>query len=319
MGMKTQQRSRVVERQPTYWCLLNKAHWEYEDECRALEAGSSPSLSVEPLKLRASTSVSVGVAEAFGVVDPILIQRAGTASLCLDHFAHAIDDASDGLQGDAAIEQTHVGTLMLARAVRRYSTIDSTAAFWESWQRYMDEASAAERVLRSRRGSVTEYSPDDLALLGKKSALIKTNAALFAAHSGQWSRLRGVESALELGAIGIQLIDDLFDWREDLEVRDYTYPLSLALRTVSQSRSAAIDKVLDEGDIVDEVVKLSRTYLERSACQFAAVGAAWLASLLLTVTNDLGSYLEEVAAPGRHPQINRQKLLRKYIRPQLGH
>jgi len=258
------------------------------------------------------------LAEPFGIRDWHLVEEATFASLCLDVFAHAIDDIADESEGDRIV-LAHVGSLLLARAAQGYARlVGGDQAFWACWERYLREASEAERFLHQHRYSFEQIS---LEMLGQKSSLINTSVALYATLTGRWNLCEPLEHGLMAVATGIQLIDDLLDWEEDITSGVDTYPLTLAAQRCEGGGS--VRDSINSNSVFAEVVDLARTKMEEGQVHFRDVEATRMVSFVSSLIAKLVAVRKQVAhslAPDAGTGENRRiEQLRWIMGRRLGH
>jgi radical SAM protein with 4Fe4S-binding SPASM domain len=113
--------------------------------------------------------------------------------------------------------------------VHGYQNIfSSTHPFWiffESyWQDYL-QALAWEWV--QHHGCVSPYTLEDFAWLGRKFSPVKICCTGMAMLANRDDEIPHLEAAIDHCQRGYQILDDLKDWKEDLEKGNYTYPLTL--------------------------------------------------------------------------------------------
>jgi hypothetical protein len=271
---------------------------------------------------RASAYVPVLLADLFGVQDESLIKRATIAHLCFDYFSHTIDDLTD-VPGQYRIQKMHVASLVFSHGVAILGAFPSiNGAFWSHWQRYLTEASEAERLLWKHKGTLTSYSDSDFILLGKKSALINVSAALFASLTGNWQVLSEVERGLLSIAIAVQIMDDLLDWKEDLTNRVYTYPLCLAAERSGLLSEEHIQVGLTSEAVFNRILNCSREHLASGRSQFEVLNGGlmigFVADLQLSIDRLFAAFKEAQKHPAEFDDFL-TKRMRRTIDPRLSH
>jgi hypothetical protein len=231
-----------------------------------------------------SAYVPIYLGEAFDIGDPTVLCGAGVANFCFDDYAQMIDDATD-MDRDTSGIITHASTLLLLKGLSIFLNLGSNPiVLYEKWKSYMEEASAGERYLWRHHGTITSYDESDFKKMGERGALAKVSAALFADLAGNKTLLETLEEAIEANSTGIQILDDLVDWREDLRSKIYTLPLVLAhdrlgARILTSSREAVIGEALFYEGIGEDVLSLARKYFARARELFERVCALSLVDL----------------------------------------
>jgi hypothetical protein len=259
---------------------------------------------------RGPARVASLVAEPFGVKDWGLIEEATFASLCLDVFSHAVDDIADDPDSDNIL-LAHVGSLLLAKAAQVYAQlVAGDKRFWGCWERYLEQASEAERCLRQHRvDRLSSFEPTSFVMLGQKSALINMSAALYASLTEGWDLLEPLEQGLMAVATGIQLIDDLIDWEQDAMSGTYTYPLVLATQRWNEGR--LLQDSISFDSVFVEILDLARMKMEEGKVYCKGVGAYRMVSFV----DSLIGRLEDAKKLGECSP----EQLRWIMGPRLGH
>ncbi len=282
---------------------------------------SCSKLLLPALSLRASAYAAPLLAEPFGFTDWHLVQEVTFGSLCLDSFTHLVDDATDIPEGHSVLLH-HVGSLLLAKGAQVYGELITRGdGFWKYWEDYFREASEAERFLWGRRGRIVPFGPTDFVMLGQKSALIKLSAAFYASVTGKWGILAPIQMALRDVSTGVQLIDDLFDWKEDERASAYTYPLALARKQCRAGQSVA--EAINSDAVVPEVLRSAEFYLQRGRRCLQNVGAVEMGryiNMLIHEIREARVYVQDKPKPIDNDFgdfIHRR--LRRMISPRLGH
>lgn len=267
---------------------------------------------------RASAYAAAMLAEPFGVDCEEVVSAAIVAGLFLDLFSHVVDDATDAPAVDGEVSGMHLASFALAEAIARLTKICPDSDFKMRMRRYMIEASKAERFFLAHRRFYGPFTEMDFKMMGRKSSLIKTNAALFASLGGRSEELKIAEIGLEAASIGIQLIDDLMDWKEDFSVGTRTYPISIALELLAGSLDGIAD-VVESCAVVRNVVGLSIRYLRSAAKTFESIQANMLVGLLRDLEENLESILGLVEGPLPSVPSSVFPMLRTFLSPEMSH
>jgi hypothetical protein len=139
------------------------------------------------------------------------------ASVVADHL---VDDQVEG-RGEAVLLEH---ALSQGAVVRFRDIMGPDADFWSGFDRLCArhlEALAKEVELQKRRGAVAETSLEAMAA-GKVAPIVVTVAAL-ARRAGRETVLPALEESLGKIAAASQLLDDVNDWRQDLDHRHWTH------------------------------------------------------------------------------------------------
>lgn len=167
------------------------------------------------------------VSDVFPEASVEQIHAVSTANVFLYHYYTLKDDALD-IEGAVSTSELLKADAIFAEGLRILAGAGVTGeAFYSDLSRYIVEALKAECSLEQHKDQTIPYRDYDLRLMGQKAALVKVSASALATLADRRERLHDVELGLQAMAIGIQLLDDLKDWREDLQGGRYTYPLWL--------------------------------------------------------------------------------------------
>lgn len=244
-----------------------------------------PSLTGKSKELRpksAAETYARSVAEAFapmfGVTGPALEQACAVVAAC-DAFCRAVDYVTDAPRSEIGV--LHDGALSLIHGVRIASALGTEPArFFERLEAYMHQASAAERALWRHKGRQLAFTSEDLANLGRKNAIMKAAPAALAAVSGRWALLPIAEQALDDLCIGVQLVDDLLDWEEDLLSESFTLPLLQAVGRTESCAPRDVERAIFEGGVADELLGLVERRLASASAVFRNQGCGEPAELV---------------------------------------
>lgn len=275
-------------------------------------------LSVEP---RATVYLASLLAEPFGNFDADFITQATFACLCLDGFSQIVDDITDNSSSQVGA-LTHVSSILLGKAAQRYALLTGgNELFWYCWERYLEEASEAEKYLWKYRNRISTFEANDFTMMGQKSALINMSAALYASKTNKWEILDAVEAGLKKVAVGIQIMDDLFDWEEDEKAGINTYPLFLAKQHINSTTS--LSESINSNVVLLNVLVAAKQYLTQAKNQFAPLGANSMIDFINLLIKNLNTgelYIYQLPSikPAEY-EVPKIKHLHKIIVPSLNH
>jgi len=173
------------------------------------------------------------VADLLGVTDEQSVKEVSASWLNLYFFVMMLDDVIDRRNdGEYGAAELITASLLLQRGISELSSLLSESTeFKESFDSaFMSTANAAIHELDNHRSKITSYSTKDISNLGRKMSLLRICVATIAQlkDDNNGYELNLVQDAFQDLATGIQLLDDLTDWKEDLEAENMTVPLTLA-------------------------------------------------------------------------------------------
>ena len=259
------------------------------------------SLEYSPLSRGSPSLVTYSaflVAEPFGIEDyDTISRRTGLAALCFDHFTHLLDDATDSngatpresaLRYHAANELNLNGISIANELVRDASLFNSRLID------YWHQASQGERYLWKHHKKVCPYGLEDMKMLGKRGSMAKVPIAIYSGVSGREELMKPLENAIEDTAIAIQLLDDLFDWKEDFKDAIYTQPIVLATQKEGRLDSSAIEQGLFFEGVFNRILKIAQEYLDNARNNFKMAGASNASELVRRFTGNIAQVTEFV-------------------------
>lgn len=98
--------------------------------------------------------------------------------------------------------------------------------FWMHWDCYLNEYTEACVFEAEKAKERSPYSAEDLKMVARRSGLVKGCVAAYVLATKEFHKLPRYEDGIDQLAIGLQIRDDLADWRFDIEVGQYTYVTS---------------------------------------------------------------------------------------------
>jgi hypothetical protein len=176
----------------------------------------------------------------------------------------AVDDLLDESTDVDRSALPIVVSVFAERAFAEYLAIfGPDPRFWSRFEDFfLSTGAAGAREMQQGRGRISSITPDDLRRTGEKIDLVKICYSSLALANGF------EPSEIELAALsdfetGVQLLDDISDWDEDLAIGSFTPLLALAFRGVDVAScsqrseptdvlarlvsSGALGQCLDEG------------------------------------------------------------------------
>lgn len=195
------------------------------------------------------------------------LAEAGTsfvlASIVLDHL---VDNQSERPDLTSLLHQA-----LYAHGIERYrSILPSSSRFWGHFDRLASDHLQGLASELNASEEPRKLIVENLATMayGKVSPIIVTIAA-FTDAAGQQKTLQPIEESLKFIAIASQLLDDIGDWKYDLEVGHLTYFLSrLAPPEAWQANTwpaeGRLQRQIDQDWIDVESLRVVKDYLEKS-------------------------------------------------------
>jgi hypothetical protein len=217
--------------------------------------------------------------EVFPKVSQEQLHATAVANVFLYHYYTLKDDVLDKASTSPNLDVL-VADAILGEGLRLFaSTGANNERFFADLSRYMVDAIQAEAHLQSIH-SQTPYTKIDIKAMGRKASLAKVSAAALANITQNQNILPVLECSLDDMAVGIQLLDDLRDWKEDLHAGRFTYPLWLARTTAPELDAALFGDYIPRSAVAGQVLAQLERYCSRAADHFAKLHAVNVSEFL---------------------------------------
>jgi hypothetical protein len=250
---------------------------------RRLAAGEGPP---KPLQTVTEIGIAISGPWAFRDTFPGLSEEQlldlGESWLYLILAVVLRDHLSDGQIEDSA-ESGELLQLLTAKARQGLGAlIGDRSLFWQRFEGYEQEVVSALDLETHYRVSPDETY--DLAtayrICAGKSALFKTVPCAMALLCDAMPRLARLEQSIDLLAAGRQMLDDIVDWREDLDRRHFTFPLVQAASLLKGSAQAlsvrAIEAAVLGSTVREDLLVQVRTWYRQAQAAIEGVPCqAW--------------------------------------------
>ncbi len=245
-------------------------------------------------------------ADAFSAIDARRLRLLILGCALFNDAVLVTDDTLDygAERVDTALALTQLLPLLVEAQLVFAELFDGGSSFWNHYRRYFAEyllgMNAEVDVRRDPRlwSGLTDRACVEIAR--RKNGLIRIVAAAVCELASERRALGDLEEALLLYFVGMQMVDDVRDWRED--ARDGN--VSLLLRSASSTSPSAID-VTRLGQVIygerhaEAVLARADDWFDRAASIAARLGTASLRALVLFrrgTTADLRAAIVEATA-----------------------
>lgn len=266
---------------------------------------------IEERKARDNTLVgnlAQSLAEPFRIDDEETIKRVSLATRYFDIFTHQLDDVKD--RGPGAATSAHMATSNLLCGIYEVlKDAENSEGVYQNLIRYWQEASEGERHLWRHHGKLIPYDAKDLVMLGKRGSMAKIPIALYAdASKNEWP-VKNLEMGVENAGLAVQLFDDIFDWKEDLEGKIYTHPIVLAYNKTGDLSPESIEQGLFYMGALKETSDIALHYFKEGRKHFSQAGATELASTINLLENsavELNKHVDKLRKEGYVDNITKK-------------
>lgn len=218
-----------------------------------------------------------------------------------------------------------LSTTLYYRCVREYHRlfpIDNL--FWALFEKYLTEYTRSSLwEKREHWHQIKDFSPEDFVHLGQKLSPLKICCAATCLLHRKKEWISHFSRIIENYHIGYQLTDDLLDWKDDLQSRNYTYLLTTVHKNSGRDRLSEeeIEKILRTTPVVKNLLRESTEYFQRARNLSAEVHCRQLCAYIDTMIDKneslLGDYTGSPAAKNPNNLYVRIQPGAKLFRPEL--
>jgi hypothetical protein len=238
----------------------------------------------------------------FDISESQAVTTIALANIYLYHYWTLKDDLVDG-HLDMTPSDGLIIDLILGKSIELFLQADLDGRlFLSDLNRYMEEALGAELFLKKHKGEVSDYSESDFIMMGNKAALLKASAAALSNVAQDRRRLGRLEEVLLTISIALQLVDDLTDWKHDLKIKNFTFPLAGAIAILAPTSLEAIEqeqvsRIFYERKIDDQVLMLAIEYLDTAKALLRDLDNRYLHSFVNAYIADIQAARLKIKSP----------------------
>jgi len=198
---------------------------------------------------------------------PRNVSRSVALPSCLAWFCVRLQDNIMDESGSRWANLSPFGTVVFTEMMRQYRAIfPGSSSFWSYLEQYVTEwmqSVSWEQAFHWNR--LQDYSQDDLWLIARKAAMFKLSAmpvALLAQHE---EAVEPLAHYVDCTQVVFDFIDQLRDWRQDLQDGHYGYLLTKVMLSVGWSDSAPptedfVRRAFALDDTIDSVISVAAKY-----------------------------------------------------------
>lgn len=169
-----------------------------------------------------------------------------------------LDDIIDNNDHRTAAPAIIASSLIAERGIRRLHEIFPN----NSWillkldECFLDMAFAAIDEIGNHRNTLQNYTEKDIAKIGKKFSILDFCGAMLLADSKNKIPLDSFLFPISLLSNGMQLLDDITDWYDDWQIRNYTPLLTEAFQFMNVSTNEIIryKNILSRNQILAAII-----------------------------------------------------------------
>lgn len=170
------------------------------------------------------------IADILGISDRKAVCKVACGWLHVYFFVLMLDDILDRENYANAYESLISGSLILQRGLASLLSQSSRPSELKNSidNAFAVNARAALNELSYHRNRIKQFTIHEIDNIGQKIELLKICIDAIADICGDRRSPHWLQHAFENLATGIQLLDDITDWEEDLKAKNMTLPLTLA-------------------------------------------------------------------------------------------
>jgi len=186
------------------------------------------------------------LADLYGIKDENLINSIGFSAFLLRGFV-VIQDTIVDENTEININLTRLSSLFLIKALEIQSKLSNNKDLY--WQHaneiFLDFASANTIEENLHRRKYSPYQLEDYLRFGTKTGLIKMPIITMSLSQNNIELYKPVASAMTYALIGAQMIDDLLDWKLDLNNGLINHVATRAIKHIIQERNSITNELHD--------------------------------------------------------------------------
>ncbi len=205
------------------------------------------------------------------------LDRLALSGYCYFRSLLAFDQVIDETQSQTHAEQLYVGTLLYEKAIKELAYLfEEDSHFWNDFnnlkQRY-HIALKQEKALQNHH-IINDTEALDLfeSIASGKSVMCVTAIAALAHLNKNYEHIADLEQALLLFHIGLQILDDIYDFRNDIAQKQWSYVQYKVHQWLKNQGIEAIDlsaetlnKYLYLSGVAISLLEMAQDYFEQSA------------------------------------------------------
>lgn len=178
----------------------------------------------------------------YGMISDMCLLSILSLESCL--FDDKILDGQETISGDR-LHMHNIINVEIGRLVQKLIGDDDT--FWKYYYKYYNEYAESTMLERQKHfGRIEDYSFEEFVRISKgKQAMCKIIPAVFCCIQNDFTMLDDYEKSIDLNSVGMQIFDDLRDWRDDFSNQRYSYMLSQILYKGGFTASSDIHQIIE--------------------------------------------------------------------------
>lgn len=204
--------------------------------------------------------------ESFQIEDNKQIDMCVLSVLCLDSCLYD-DKILDGQQQITASGFHFHNLLNLEIGKLAYQLVGNAGNFWNYYYKYYKEYVEATTLEREKHfGKLEEYSKEEFLIISKgKQAMCKIIPAMCCCLQNNFTLLEDYEKAIDLCSSGMQIYDDLRDWKDDLKNQRISWMLNDILHKSGlglDTESGSVSDYLFENNLDSYYLEMAKGLLD---------------------------------------------------------
>ncbi len=270
-----------------------------------------------------AAALPIALAEPCGIDDPQVRQDVALICLCFDHSAQLLDDATDK-KGGILIPDLHLQNRLLMLGLQRCAKLadqfrsGESEAFITAVHSQIETSMQAERSIRLRQEEGQILHKHGFSILAQRCSYLQIPLVLYGHIGSGFSNFRQLSEGINQAALGIQLLDDLYDWESDLQEGTLTHLLSMIRQHIA-TQGGNTDNVeevascLIDAGIAEEMLAVVVSSFKLSRTHFGECQAAGLVRMLDDGLSHAGKLVSAIAE-SRLRQPTDKKSIREIFR-----
>jgi len=165
------------------------------------------------------------------------------------------------------IKLSPLSAILFMEMIRQYRALfPVSSSFWNYLEQYLIEwTQSISWEQTDHWNKLHDYSEDDLLLIARKAAMFKLSAIPVALLAGHQEAVEPLTRFVDYTLVAFDLVDQLRDWREDLQNKHYGYLLTKAILGARWSDPTPpsedfVQRVFLFTDVLDSVMSIAVKY-----------------------------------------------------------
>ncbi len=248
-----------------------------------------------------------------GATEPAWLDDIAYANACGALAVLIQDDVLDGEVAAQDIpEWLATGNIFDMQSTLTYTRLFPAASpFWEHFQQVRPREWAGLLLERRRHwGQLAPFTDADIQLLGDKCSVGEISVAALALAAEMPEKREELVQMIRLAHIGVQFLDDLEDWRTDLQRGNYTPLITRLAGTDGMLKEEELALRLASTSVAEDLLAEAEAFVSQACRALRPTPSPYLPAFLEMLTSRMRRAVEQL-------RTNRMEVLQRYTQQLL--